>query len=138
MIINGIVITSEFHLETVIADMSEETKIGFRHLFHGTSPSEPTQKEKDYAKYLRRAQVKDQLLAEMAAENMERVRNSTWTVSNLINLTQDPGLKLVLDDINTLSFELAQAKLNALAHPLLTSDIKLSWVTKLQNNLFNS
>jgi hypothetical protein len=138
MIINGITVNTAEELEAVISEMSEETQVGFRHLFHNTTPAEPSQKEKDYNKYLQRAQVKDKLLAEMATENMERVRNGTWSVSDLIGLTQDPTLKLVLDDINTLSFELAQAKLLTATHALLTSDVKNSWIMKLQNNLFNS
>jgi hypothetical protein len=59
-------------------------------------------------------------------------------VPGLISLTQDPTLKLVLDDINTLSFELAQGKLESATHELLTTEIKNSWILKLQNNLFNS
>jgi hypothetical protein len=96
-----------------------------------------SQKEKDFNKYIKRARVKDTLMAEMASENMERVRNGMWTVLQLVELTQDPTLKLVLDDINTLSFELAQSKLQGATHNLLTTEIKLGWIVKLQNNLFN-
>lgn len=138
MIINGTTVNTAEELEALIINMSEETKVGFRHLFYNTAPAEPSQKEKDYNKYIQRAQIKDKLLAEMATENMERVRNGVWTVPDLIGLTQDPTLKLVLDDINTLSFELAQSKLLSVTHALLTTDIKNSWILKLQNNLFNS
>ena len=82
-------------------------------------------------------QNKDKIIAEMASENMERVRNGAWSVANLISLTQDADLKHVLDDINTLSFELAMSKLQTITNPLLTAEIKLAWITKLQNNLYN-
>ena len=94
-------------------------------------------KEKDYQKYLARASVKNQILAEMASENMSRVRAGIWTVTDLINLTQDTQLKQALDDIETLSFELAQSKLMSSTNSLLTTEIKNAWIAKLQANLFN-
>lgn len=97
-----------------------------------------TQSQKDFIKYKQRASVKDDIIAQMATENMERVRNGVWTVSQLVELTQDAGLKNVLDDVNTLSFELAQAKIQTLTNPLLTTEIKNSWIMKLQANLFNT
>ena len=80
---------------------------------------------------------RSKIIAQMAAENMQRVRTGIWTVADLISLTQDEQLKSLLDDINTLSFELAIGKVNAATHPLLTAEVKFSWVTKLQANLFN-
>lgn len=94
-------------------------------------------KEKDLAKYQKRAAVKDLIISEMATENMSRVRAGIWTVSDLINLTQDPTLKLVLDDISTLSFELAAQKLQTANNPLLTSDIKNKWILKLRGHFYN-
>jgi hypothetical protein len=68
---------------------------------------------------------------------MARVRAGVWTVPNLVALTQDPELKLILDDINTLSFELAVLKLMALTNPLITQKIKNDWVLKLQSHFYN-
>lgn len=138
MIINGQQVSNETELEALIADMSEESKVAIRSSYYGTTPPAPSTKDLDYLKYLKRAAVKDQIIAEMASENMERVRTGVWTVADLVGLTQDTQLKLVLDDISTLSFELAQAKINAATNPLLTNDIKTAWIIKLQNNLFNS
>jgi hypothetical protein len=138
MIIEGQYVTNEVELEIAISNLGESSKVMLRNMFYGTPQPASTQKDLDYQKYLKRASVKDQILAEMASENMERVRNGVWTVPQLIALTQDVELKLVLDDIATLSFELAQSKLNAATNPMITSDIKTQWITKLQNNLFNS
>lgn len=137
MIINGQVIVTNEELEAAIVDMSQESKDALRALFGNTAPPAPSQKDLDYQKYLKRAAVKDQIIAEMASENMERVRNGIWTVSDLVSLTQDPELKLVLDDINTLSFELAQSKLNSITNPLLITEIKTGWILKLQTHLYN-
>lgn len=94
------------------------------------------QKQLDYERYLKRAKVKDQIIAEMASENMERVRNGLWTVNDLISLTQDPELKLVLDDVSTLSYELAVSKVMAISNPLITSQIKTDWSFKLQSHFY--
>ena len=74
----------------------------------------------------------------MASENMGRVRAGIWTVQNLVDLTQDVELKRVLDDISTLSFELAAQKLQAINNPLLTTEIKNSWLQKLMSNFYNT
>lgn len=95
-----------------------------------------TQQELDYDKYLKRASVKDKILAEMASENMSRIRAGAWTVQQLVELTQDAELKLVLDDVNTLSFELAAQKVMTLSNPLITTEIKLGWVSKLQSHFY--
>ncbi len=137
MNINGVEITSLEELEAVIVGFSEESKDHLRSVFNQSEPPTQTQKQKDYQKYLKRASVRDQIVAEMAAENMERVRAGTWTVTDLINLTQDTELKAVLSDLSTLSFELAQSKLLAATNPLLTTDIKNGWLAKLQAHLYN-
>lgn len=111
--------------------------INFTKYFPIQTDENLTQFDIDKIKYMKRASVKNSLLAEMATENMERVRSGIWTVQDLINLTQDSDLKLALDDINTLSFELAQSKILAAPNSLLTTEIKNSWILKLQNNLFN-
>lgn len=138
MIINGQQVNTEEELEALISTMSEESKASLRSIFKGTTPPAPTAKELDFIKYTKRAAVKDQIMAEMASENMERVRSGVWSVADLIGLTQDVELKLVLDDINTLSFELAQSKLNSATNPLLTPTIKTGWILKLQAHLYNS
>lgn len=137
MIIDGQEINTLEELETAISSMSEENKIALRGIFNSSEAPAPTQKQLDYNKYLKRASAKDIILAEMASENMERVRNGIWTVTDLISLTQDAELKLVLDDINTLSFELAQSKLNTISNPLLVPEIKNGWINKLQTHLYN-
>ena len=52
--------------------------------------STPDRHRADVLRYTARARVKDLLIAEMAADNMARVRAGTWTVQNLIGLMSDP------------------------------------------------
>lgn len=137
--VNGILCLTIEELEAAIANLSEDQKILMRNDFNGIpNPTELSLKEIDYQKYLKRAVAKDKIIAQMATENMERVRSGVWTVQNLIDLTQDAELKRVLDDINTLSFELAQAKLIAVTNPIVTPEIKAAWLATLQANLFNN
>lgn len=93
-------------------------------------------KRKDEERYTKRALVKDSILAWMAAGNVDRMRNGIWSLADLTALTYDGELKLVLDDVNTLSFELALAKIDSVTNPLITSDIKATWKGKLIQNLF--
>lgn len=118
-----------------ISQESPQPQVGWSLIGNKFQP--PNQKEKDYNKYIKRAEAKNKILAEMASENMERVRNGVWSVPQLVGLTQDVELKLVLDDVNTLSFELAQSKLLSCTNPLLTTEIKMGWIAKLQANLYN-
>lgn len=121
-----------------ITDMVPQPKVGW--VLSGgflNPPLELTQAEKDLAKYLKRARVKDQIIAEMASENMGRIRSGIWTVSQLTSLTQDQELKLVLDDVNTLSYELAIQKVMATTNPLITAEIKSEWVSKLMAHFYN-
>lgn len=103
-------------------------------------PPEPvtplTQHELDFSRYLKRASMRDRLLADMAADNMARVRAGAWTVGDLQGLMADPQTKVVIDLINALSFEMAIAALNASPNPLLTTEIKAGWVAKLQAHLY--
>jgi hypothetical protein len=141
MNLNGTLITTLEQLEIALSNlsMSDYEKDCIRNDFNGVANSNmKTTKEIDYDKYVKRAAAKDKIIAEMASENMERVRAGTWTVPDLIGLTQDATLKDVLDDISTLSFELAQMKLQAATNPLLTTEIKDSWLAKLQAHLYNS
>lgn len=136
--INGIIINSKEDLEKVISRLSEAQKELLRNEFDGrTNDKNETASEKDYNKYIKRASAKDKIIAEMATENMDRVRAGKWTVPDLIELTQNVDLKLVLDDISTLSFELAAAKLSTIRHKLLTDTIRKGWIAKLQANYYN-
>jgi hypothetical protein len=96
----------------------------------------PSSYEADIARFTARAGVKDKLIAEMAAENMARVRAGTWTVPDLVALTQDEQIVAVLNDIGTLSYELAAVKLAGVTNPLITADIKAGWIQKLQDHFY--
>ena len=86
-----------------------------------------SQFDTDVTRYTKRARAKDQILAEFAAENMSRVRSGAWTTAQLIGLTQDAGLKALLDNVNTLSFEIAVSMVPGLTNALLTPAIKAGW-----------
>ena len=92
--------------------------------------------EKDRITMKKRAEVKNDILGNLAAENKGRIRTGEWTVEDLTSLTQDEQIKAVLDDINSLSFELAQAKIIAITNPLITQEIKNQWIGILQGSLF--
>jgi hypothetical protein len=134
---NGIIIKTKDELEKAIITLPEASKQALRNEFDGYSNTTLTAEEKDKLKYLKRASVKDTIIAEMATENMSRVRSGKWTVPDLVSLTQDPMLKLILDDINTLSFELAVLKLQTINNPLITKEIKEEWIRKLQTHFYN-
>jgi len=95
------------------------------------------QKAKDRARYMKRSEVKEELIVGICADNMERIRSGIWTVAQLVELTEDPIFKKLQDDINSLSFELAQGKVMSLTIPIITNEIKMEWVSRLQANLFN-
>lgn len=141
-VVNVVLVEDSFICDNVMYFDSVDSNVldpkGFAVEFAQPSQQTLTQYEKDFIKYQKRAAIKDIIISEMAAENMQRVRAGVWTVSQLIELTQDVELKHVLDDVNTLSFELAQAKINALTNPLITAEIKTNWIVKLQNYLYNS
>lgn len=100
-------------------------------------PPELSQFEKDKLRYQRRAAVKDQLIAYMAADNMSRLRSGEWTVSDLVALLQDPENAMVIGFLNTLAFETAADVLMASSHHLLTPAIKADWVSRLQAHFYN-
>ena len=100
-----------------------------------TSP-DPTQFEKDQSRYTKRAAVKDELLAYMAADNMSRVRSGVWTVADLTSLLDDPAVVAANSLMGTLSFELAAQQINAAATPLLTPEIKADWVSRLEAHYY--
>jgi Mg2+/Co2+ transporter CorB len=126
-------------LEAYIINFDDESKRIFRALFNGQSTSRPlTQEEKDKAKYLKRAEALNKMMAEMAVENMARVRSGVWTIDDLVSLTQDTMVKQLISDLTSLSFELAYQKVDLITSPAVTSDIKIQWKTKLASNFFNS
>jgi len=93
-------------------------------------------KEKDRIAMEKRAQIKDALIGEIASENKERLRTGVWTYTDLINFLDSEESKKVMNEINGLSFELAQSSIMAITNPIITMDIKLQWVDRLKNNLF--
>ena len=95
-----------------------------------------TQFEKDQSRYQKRAAVKDELLAYMAADNMSRVRSGVWTVADLTSLLDDPAVVAANSLMGTLSFELATQQINAAATPLLTPEIKAEWVSRLETHYY--
>lgn len=93
-------------------------------------------KEKDRITMKKRAEVKDALIGQIGADNKERLRNGVWTQAQLIEFLGSEECKLVLGDIQGLSFELAQGKIMAMTNPLVTMEIKMNWINILKENLF--
>ena len=87
--------------------------------------------ELDTEKYLRRANAKPLLMAKMAAMNVGRLKNGTWTTAQLMSLMDDPGIKSLISHMETLSFELAISVINNLTNPIITPAIKSTWVEEL-------
>lgn len=129
-------IVDETCTSPLVVQMSEEYFEAYKNSFDLTEYHLAVRLEKDKERYDSRARVRDDIIAWMAATNMERVKNGIWTVAQLTSLTQDPELKLVLDDVNTLSYELAVSKIQNLSNPIITMQIKQLWITKLIENLF--
>jgi hypothetical protein len=99
-------------------------------------PPTPTQRELDERRYKRRAAVKDELIAFMAADNMSRVRAGQWTVADLTGLMADPALQAANAYMATLSYELAAQAIGQATNPLMTPAIKSAWVAKLQEHFY--
>lgn len=121
-----------------VTDMLPMPQVGWSLVGNILTPSIPlSQEQRDFIRFMKRANVKNQIVAEMAMENMARLRAGVWTTANLTALTQDAELKLVLDDVNTLSYELAIPKVQALTNPIITPQIKAGWVAKLMSHFYN-
>ena len=101
---------------------------------HARGPQ--TQLEKDQSRYTKRAAVKDELLAYMAADNMSRVRSGAWSVADLTALMDDPAVVAANALMGTLSFELAAQQINDAVTPLLTTEIKAEWVSRLEAHYY--
>ena len=95
-----------------------------------------TQFEKDQSRYTKRAAVKDELMAYMAADNMRRVRSGAWSVADLTALLADPAVVAANALMGTLSFELAAQQIQAATTPLLTAEIKAEWVSRLEAHYY--
>lgn len=93
-------------------------------------------KEKDRIAMEKRAQIKDALIGEIASENKERLRTGIWTYNDLVTFLNSEESKKVMNEINGLSFELAQGSIMTIVNPIITMDIKLQWVQRLKDNLF--
>jgi hypothetical protein len=100
------------------------------------APPPPTQFELDENRYRRRAAVKDQLLAYMAADNMSRIRAGVWTVPELSGLLADPAVQAANAYMQTLSYELAAQSIAAATTPLLTPEIKADWIAMLTEHFY--
>jgi len=139
--LNGLIFTDINDLETYMTtqSFSDLVKQNLRNEFNNVSNYvAPTQAEIDALKYSKRAEARNKIIVEMATENMERIRAGTWTVPQLIELTQDVQLKEILLDLNSLSFEIAYGKIDSISNPLITSDIKTNWKNKLAQHFYNS
>lgn len=95
-----------------------------------------TQFDRDRLRYEKRAAVKDQLLAYMAADNMSRVRAGEWTVADLTSLLADPVVATANQFMSTLSFELAAQSIASASTPLLTPAIRADWIARLEAAFF--
>ena len=100
------------------------------------APQGPSQFEIDQARYSKRAAVKDELIAYMAADNMSRVRSGQWTVAQLTGLMTDHDVSAATSYMGTLSYELAAQSIAQATTPLLTPEIKMAWVAKLQEHFY--
>lgn len=98
--------------------------------------AELSQFERDQARYIKRAAVKDGLTAYMAADNMSRIRSGAWSVPDLTALLDDPAVIAANTLMGTLSFELAAQAIAAASTPLLTPAIKADWVGRLQAHFY--
>lgn len=100
------------------------------------APQGPSQFEIDQARYSKRAAVRDELMAYMAADNMGRVRSGQWTVAELTGLMTDPDVSAATACMGTLSYELAAQAIAQATTPLLTPEIKAAWIEKLQAHFY--
>lgn len=98
--------------------------------------SQLSQFERDQARYAKRAVVKDQLIAYMAADNMSRVRSEVWTVEQLASLMGDPAVASANAYMGLLAFELAAEAIAAAQTPLLTPEIRADWIMRLEAHFY--
>jgi hypothetical protein len=99
-------------------------------------PPALSQFQRDQIRYQRRAAVRDELIAWMAADNISRVRSGEWAVADLTGLMADPALQAANAYMATLSYELAAQAIGQANNPLMTPAIKSAWVAKLQEHFY--
>lgn len=99
-------------------------------------PAGFTRREVLKTKYLNRAADKNEIIAEMATQNVLRLEAGTWTEGDLVDLSSDPQLNEILSNINALAFEIAFAKVDSITNPLITSEIKAEWKSMLLNYFY--
>ena len=91
----------------------------------------------DYLRFLRRVDAKGSILAEIAAENLQRVRLSIWSADQLKNLMDHQGIRNVVSCIELLAFEMAIVQIMELNIVEITGEIKQGWISKLEGGLFS-
>ena len=140
---NGIVVnTIEVESLDFMPNLVEATEGGIGWSYDGDkftpppAPEGPSLFEKDQSRYTKRAAIKDELMAYMAADNMSRVRSGVWSVADLTSLLDDPHVVAANSLMATLSFELAAAQIAAATTPLLTPEIKADWVSRLESHYY--
>lgn len=137
---NGVVVQRQPYAEIDFIEAPENVVCGW--LFNDdeftppSPPPGPSQFDLDKARYEKRAAVKDELLAWMAADNMSRVRSGVWTVQDLTALLADPAVAAANQFMSTLSFELAAQAIAQASTPLLTPAIRSDWISRLQSHFY--
>ena len=127
-------------INTIVAseEYAEATYPGRWRVVEVPEPPAPelTQFDQDRIRYQKRAAVKDDLIAYMAADNMRRVRSGVWSAADLTGLLDDPAVVAANALMGTLSFELAAQQIQAATTPLLTPEIKADWVSRLEAHCY--
>jgi hypothetical protein len=101
-------------------------------------PPVKTPDELRLIKYAKRYESVKTIVSEFATENVARLVSGEWTLPQLVSLMSDTQLQELLNFINTLSFEIAIGKVQAITNPLITQTIKDVWIAKLQSHFYNT
>lgn len=96
----------------------------------------PTQFELDQVRYRQRAAAYGELMSWMSADNMSRVRTGVWSLPELKSLMGDPAVLAAQAYMSMLSYELAAQSITEATTPLLTPDIKATWLAKLAEHFY--
>jgi hypothetical protein len=102
------------------------------------TPPAKTPDELRLIKYANRYESVKIIMSEFATENVSRLVSGEWTLPQLVSLMSDAQLQELLNFINTLSFEIAIGKVQAITNPLITQTIKDGWAAKLQSHFYNT
>lgn len=98
---------------------------------------ELTEAEKREARYRRRAAVRDELLAWLAADNEGRIVSGEWTLADYDGMLADPHISKAMAYMQMAAYELVAQYVAASEHPLMTPAIKAAWTTKLAEHFYN-